>query len=56
MEERDEKTATDPDVAKGPKEGEIEAHKKRPLIKATDDGSQEGPDDVDLHRNKRQMK
>jgi hypothetical protein len=56
VEERDEKTATDPEVAKGPKEGEIEAHKKKPLIKATDDGSQEDSDDVELHRNKRQMK
>lgn len=52
MEERDEKAATDPEATKGPKEGEIEAHKKNKLIKATDEGSQEDSDDVELHRKK----
>jgi hypothetical protein len=56
VEERDEKTATDPEVDKGPKDGEIEAHKKNKLIKATDEASDEGSDDVELHRKNKLTK
>ena len=56
MEERDEKTAAEPEIGKDPKDGETEAHKKPKLIKATDDGSEEDSDDVELHRNKRLLK
>ena len=55
VEERDEKTAAESEIGKDP-EGETEAHKKPKLIKATDEGSEEDSDDVELHRNKRLMK
>jgi hypothetical protein len=52
VEERDEKTATDPEVDKGPKEGEIEAHKKFKLKATSEPVSEEGDDDVEAHRKK----
>jgi hypothetical protein len=51
VEERDEKTATDPEIDKGPKDGEIEAH-KRFKLKATSEPSSEDSDDVEAHRKK----
>ena len=49
MEERDEKTGTDPEI-EAPAEGDdLEAH-KRIKLKATDEGPDEDSDDVELHR------
>jgi hypothetical protein len=50
VEERDEKTATEPEIDKGPTEGEIEAHKKK--IKANVEPVNDDADDVELHRKK----
>jgi hypothetical protein len=52
VEERDEKTATDPEIDKGPAEGEIEAHKKKFTLKATSEPVSEDEDDVEAHRKK----
>jgi hypothetical protein len=54
VEERDEKTATEPEIGKDPTEGEIEAHKKK-QAKVTSEPVSEDADDVELHR-KRLMK
>lgn len=51
MEERDEKTAADPEVDKPSSEGDIEAHKKNKLIKANEEPGEEDSD-VEAHRKK----
>ena len=51
MEERDEKTATEPEIGKDPTEGEIEAHKKKSK-QATSEPVSDDADDVELHRKK----
>jgi hypothetical protein len=51
VEERDEKTATEPEIDKGPTEGETEAH-KRFKLKATSEPSGDDSDDVEAHRKK----
>jgi hypothetical protein len=49
VEERDEKTGTDPEI-EGPAEGDdIEAH-KRIKLKASSEPGGEDSDDVELHR------
>lgn len=65
MEERDEKTGTDPEIEahrrkkvisaidEGPKEGDdVEAHRTTTTASATDEPGSDESDDVELHRKK----
>jgi hypothetical protein len=52
VEERDEKTATDPEAGKDPKEGEIEAHKRFKLKATSEPNADDEGDDVEAHRKK----
>ena len=52
MEERDEKTAADPEAGKDPIEGDVETHKAKNKLKATSEPVSDDADDVELHRKK----
>jgi hypothetical protein len=52
VEERDAKTAADPEIGKEPIEDEVDAHKAKNKLKATSEPVSDDADDVELHRKK----